>query len=104
MKDHELVGLPARFNKAADGAFSKAYAAGEGFEIAQVRASDDHQWYYVSNMTPDEALVFKQFDSKKDGRARQTPHSAFQCEDDFGPARQSIEVRCLVFWEGENVE
>lgn len=57
-----------------------------------------------SKMSTDEALIFKQFDSKKDGRARQTPHCAFQCADDHGPTRQSIEVRCLEFWEGESVE
>ena len=48
----------------------------------------------------DEALVFKVYDSERDGRARFTPHTSF---DDPGtpagaPARQSIEARALVFF------
>ena len=74
------------------------------FETAQVQATNNHRWYYASKMIPEEALVFKQYDSKRDGRARQTPHSGFQCEDDSGPPRQSIEVRCLLFWEGDSPE
>ena len=104
LEDGDLVGVRAIYPKPGQGAFDKAYDAGEGYETAQVRANDGHRWYYVSHLTPDEALVFKQYDSKTDGRSRQTAHSAFQCEDDFGPTRQSIEVRCLLFWEGDSVE
>lgn len=101
----ELVGVFSAFpKKGATGAFGNAYEAGEGFETSQVIAGDKHKWYYVSNLQPDEALVFKQFDSKKDGRARRAPHSAFQTKYDSGPPRQSIEVRSLVFWEGESPE
>jgi hypothetical protein len=51
-------------------------------------------------MRRDEALVFKVYDSAKDGRARFTPHTSF---DDPGtppgaPPRQSIEARALVFF------
>lgn len=53
--------------------------------------------------TPSEALLIKCFDSKKD-KAKLSPHTAFQCEFDAGPPRQSIEVRCLVFWESDTVE
>lgn len=101
----ELVGVPAAFPKPGQGAFDSIYNAGQGFETAMIKANPTkHQWYYASNLTPEEALVFKQYDSKRDGRARRTPHSAFQCEDDSGPPRQSIEVRNLVFWEDEAVE
>lgn len=103
--DSELVGVFSAFpKKGVKGAFGGAYEAGEGFETAQVKAGDTHRWYYVSNLQPDEALVFKQFDSKKDGRARRAPHSAFATPNDSGPPRQSIEVRSLVFWEGESPE
>jgi hypothetical protein len=51
-------------------------------------------------MEPDEALLIKCFDSKTDGGvSRRAPHSAFQSPNDEGPARESIEVRCVVFWE-----
>ena len=59
-----------------------------------------HQWFYFPQMRRDEALVFKVYDSEKDGRARFTPHSAI--EDPTTPAgappRQSIEARALAFF------
>jgi hypothetical protein len=77
---------------------------GKGFEVFNVAHNPSHKWYYASKMTPEETLMIKCFDSKKDGRARRTPHTAFQTELDQGPPRQSIEVRCPVFWENESVE
>ena len=61
-------------------------------------------WYYASEMSLDEMLMIKCFDSKKDGRARRAPHNAFRTEYDSWAPRQSIEVRCLVFWEDQEVE
>lgn len=60
-----------------------------------------HRWYYCDKVTPNEALLIKQFDSKLDGRARRVPHTAFASDEDRGPPRQSLEVRCFVFWEDE---
>ena len=58
-----------------------------------------HRWFYVPEMTVDEALLLKCYDSKTDGRARFAPHSAFT--DPNAPAnaapRESIELRALVF-------
>ncbi|CAK7231115.1 hypothetical protein SBRCBS47491_007821 [Sporothrix bragantina] len=68
-------------------------------ETFQVHYSAGHKWYYKSGLTPQEVLLIKCFDSKTDGRARRVPHSAF-VDPAFGeeaPARQSIEVRALVF-------
>ncbi|KAI3553816.1 GA4 desaturase [Colletotrichum abscissum] len=67
-------------------------------------ASPQHKWYYASNMTPDEALLIKIFDTKLDGRARRVPHTAIQTPKDVGPPRESIEIRCLVFWEDQELE
>ncbi|KXH47070.1 GA4 desaturase [Colletotrichum nymphaeae SA-01] len=67
-------------------------------------ASPRHKWYYASNMTPDEALLIKIFDTKLDGRARRVPHTAIQTPKDVGPPRESIEIRCLVFWEDQELE
>ncbi len=51
-------------------------------------------------MRRDEALVFKVYDSMKDGRARWTAHSAF--DDPTAPPnarpRESIEIRTLAFF------
>ncbi len=59
-----------------------------------------HRWIYFPKMTRDEALVFKVFDSEKDGRARFTAHTSFT--DPATPTgalpRQSIEARALVFF------
>lgn len=68
-------------------------------ETYQVRPSPAHEWFYKSAMSPREVLLIKCFDSKTDGRARRVPHSAFEdpeTEPDV-PARESIEVRALVF-------
>ena len=59
-----------------------------------------HAWYWFPRMRRDEALVFKVFDSLKDGRARWTAHTAF--EDPTSPPnarpRESIEIRTLAFF------
>jgi hypothetical protein len=59
-----------------------------------------HRWYWFPRMRRDEALVFKVYDSLKDGRARWTAHTAF--EDETAPPdarpRESIEIRTLAFF------
>jgi len=94
--------LPDSLTKAKTG---YNFAAGARSEAWEVKAgSGSHRWYYASSMTPDEALLIKQFDSKLEGVARRTPHCAFESEKDFGPTRQSIEVRCLCFWEDQPLQ
>jgi hypothetical protein len=59
-----------------------------------------HKWYWLPRMRRDEALVFKVYDSAKDGRARWTAHTAFA--DPTSPPsarpRESIEIRTLAFF------
>lgn len=59
-----------------------------------------HRWYYFPNMQRNEAMVFKCYDSLKDGRARWTAHCAF--DDPTAapnmPPRESIEMRTLAFF------
>ena len=59
-----------------------------------------HRWFYFPRMRRDEALVFKVFDSQKDGRARFTPHTSFDdpATPPGAPPRQSIEARALAFF------
>jgi len=59
-----------------------------------------HRWFYFPQMQRDEALVFKVFDSAKDGRARFTPHTSFDdpSTPPGAPPRQSIEARALAFF------
>ena len=59
-----------------------------------------HRWYYFPEMTADEALLFKTYDSATDGRARFTVHTSFDdrsAPSDVSP-RESIETRCFVFF------
>lgn len=60
--------------------------------------SPKHRWNYFSNMTKDEVILFKQFDTEISGATRFTPHSAFQNPIDVEKQRprRSIEMRCLV--------
>jgi hypothetical protein len=58
------------------------------------------RWYWFPQMRADEALVFKVYESLKDGRARWTAHTAFA--DPTSPPhprpRESIEIRTLAFF------
>jgi hypothetical protein len=60
----------------------------------------NHRWFYFPRLEGNEVILLKCYDSKEDGRARFTPHSAF--DDPTSPphaaTRESIEVRALVFW------
>jgi hypothetical protein len=59
-----------------------------------------HRWYVFPRLRREEAIVFKVFDSLKDGRARFTAHTAF--DDPTSPPnarpRESIEIRTLAFF------
>jgi hypothetical protein len=69
-------------------------------QTSAITWNPDHRWYWFPHMQPDEALVFKTFESEKDGRARFTAHTAF--EDPTTPPharpRESIEIRALAFF------
>ena len=70
-------------------------------EIYYVAHGFGQLWYSFPDMDPDEALLIKGYDSAKDGRARFTPHSAY--DDPRSPAnappRESIELRTFAFFE-----
>jgi hypothetical protein len=67
-------------------------------EIYDVAHDPGHRWYYAPDMERDEVLLLKCYDSSEDGRARFTPHSAFDLPDGAPGARprESIEIRTLV--------
>lgn len=66
----------------------------------RLKYSPAHRWFYFPRMRRDEVIVFKVFDSEKDGRARFTPHTSFDdpATPPGAPPRQSIEARALVFF------
>ena len=65
-----------------------------------VKYSPSHRWFWFPRMQRDEAIVFKVYDSMKDGRARFSAHTAF--DDPSSPVnarpRESIEIRTLAFF------
>ncbi|HEY3909845.1 MAG TPA: CmcJ/NvfI family oxidoreductase [Stellaceae bacterium] len=69
-------------------------------QTSAITWSPEHRWYWFPRMRPDEALVFKTYESMKDGRARFTAHTAFEDPatlPDVRP-RESIEIRTLAFF------
>jgi hypothetical protein len=79
---------------------------GETFSIrppGEHRTDGGHVWNYLHKQTPGEVLLIKCYDSKTDGRPRRVPHTAF-VDDEYEDreARESIEVRTLVFHEDDH--
>lgn len=69
-------------------------------QIYSLRYNPDHRWYYLSGMQPHELLLFKCYDSQREGVARFTPHTGFsnpECPAEFTP-RESIEARTVVVY------
>jgi len=69
-------------------------------EIYQFTYNPAHRWFWFPRMHRDEALVFKVYDSMKDGRARWGAHAAFDnpLAPPDAPPRESIEIRAFAFY------
>ena len=68
-------------------------------ETYSVKFNQQHRWFYFPEMTADEALLLKCYNSAIDGRSRFAPHTAFvdPTTPANAPPRESIELRTLVF-------
>jgi hypothetical protein len=68
-------------------------------ETYLVRHNPAHRWFYAPDMSRNEVLLLKCYDSAEDGTARFAPHTAFEdpTAKDVLP-RESIELRTLVFY------
>lgn len=64
-----------------------------------VQHEPGHRWYYFPNMTPNEVLVFKNFDSDP-SVVQRVPHSAIvdPTSSPDAPPRHSVEIRALCFF------
>ncbi|MBM7061026.1 hypothetical protein JQX08_09935 [Pseudomonas sp. UL073] len=63
------------------------------------RYSPDHEWYYFPNMTPDEVLIFKGFDSDCPD-AMNAMHTAFDDSSAVGVIpRGSVECRFIALYD-----
>jgi hypothetical protein len=69
-------------------------------EIYSLHHNPAHRWYYAPDMSRDEVLLLKCYDSLRDGRARFMPHTSFLDPNAPNPPpRESIELRTLVFFD-----
>ena len=68
------------------------------FGSSLIRPNRAHRWYWYSDMTPDEALIFKAFDSDL-SRVQGCPHTAFANPDPAANPRASIETRAYCYWK-----
>jgi hypothetical protein len=69
-----------------------------GIDVFEVAASPDQRWYYYSDMTPDEVLLMKSYDSLG-VIGRGCPHASFTnpSASPALPFRRSIELRVLCY-------
>lgn len=74
-----------------------------------VRYDEGHKWYFYDGISQDQVLFLKIFDSQYErlhpGRSAGVPHTGFddpRYKDE--PARTSMEIRCMVFWEDQPLE
>jgi hypothetical protein len=72
-----------------------------GIAVSLMKCEDkgSHKWYYWSGQTPEEMLLFKHFDSKRDVEAWRCGHTSVSIPgtDDL-PVRENFECRAVVIY------
>lgn len=70
-------------------------------ETYRLTFDPEQKWFYFPQMKKNEAILIKSYESDKNGRARFTPHTAFEdpTSEKNGAPRQSIESRVFAFFE-----
>jgi len=100
VETHPLAICDARTVSAHDFVVSERRYPNRIGQTYSVTYNPAHRWYWLPRMRRDEALVFKVYDSLKDGTARWTAHTAF--DDPSSPPharpRESIEIRTMAFF------
>ena len=100
LESHPLAMADARSVAPADLLVAERRYPHRVGQTYRLKYSAAHRWFYFPRMRRDEAIVFKVYDSEKDGRARFTPHTSFAdpATPSGAPPRQSIEARTLAFF------
>jgi hypothetical protein len=99
-----MLGLvDRRTAKPADFVFNDCHFGTSGtvlddFESRSARYSPDHRWYYFSDMTPQEVLVFKGYDSANTDGDNYI-HGAFDNPAAEVLPRSSVEARYIVLYD-----
>ena len=100
VETHPLAIADARSVSFDDFVVSERRSPGRVGQTYVVTYNPKHKWFWFPRQARNEALVFKVYDSAKDGRARWTAHTAF--DDPTTPPnarpRESIEIRTLAFF------
>ena len=70
-------------------------------EIFALRQNPKQRWMYFPEITTNEALLIKGYDTDFSGVARFTPHTAFEYpnQDESAEPRHSIEARAFAFFD-----
>jgi hypothetical protein len=71
---------------------------GNSFESQFAMFNPAQRWYYFSDLTPDELIVFKGFDSDP-ARYAQPPHNSADLPGPGAAPRVSVEARFFAFFE-----
>jgi hypothetical protein len=80
--------------------FSRTRIKSANYVLSHAKEEDVHEWWYMSEMEPDEMVVFRGFDTKQDMPGWRCPHTAFKLErTEHEDARESIEARIVCFWD-----
>ncbi|MAD81450.1 MAG: hypothetical protein CL912_00670 [Deltaproteobacteria bacterium] len=85
--------LPDRNNIPAELPHDPMYPEGTIFVY-----NPSHEWFYFSDMTKDELLVFRLYDSEKEQGWR-VPHCSFHNKEEGTISRQSVEIRAVVYFK-----
>ena len=75
------------------------------WEISVAKYHPHQRWHYMSNMTPDDVVLFKNFDTRT-RKSKTALHTAFEDPASMHvlEPRESIEIRTLVFFEDQQLE
>ena len=119
VRDRPLAVCDQRTINAADLQTVRFFYPDREGEICVARHSERHQWMYVSDLTADEVLLIKCYDSERAGPSGffsevlsklffyhvpsgvPSAHTAFELPNPDGHVtapRQSIEMRTIAFW------
>ena len=80
--------------------FKQSGARSGNYVMSHGGRKDQHAWYYMHEMQPDELVVFRNYDTKRNVPGWRCPHTAFEIPGTEGLlARESIEIRAVCFWD-----
>ncbi|MBC7986815.1 MAG: hypothetical protein H7X93_09125 [Sphingomonadaceae bacterium] len=91
VRDEDIVEATAGFDQGGRLIWS--------FAAMNFRYNPAHRWMFWSDMTPDEVIVFKRYDTDRT-KPRYVPHTAFTdpCVGAEATPRASVEMRTIIYW------